>query len=74
MLPPDSLKSQETVSTDNPGHKYCGLLQIQGKAYILKGRKNAWISAGKSTSVKIRIWSESLGTRLLRTAEFIEIL
>ena len=25
-------------------------------------------------SVKIRIWSESLGTRLLRTAEFIEIL
>ena len=38
------------------------------------GRKNAWISDGKSTSVKFRIWSARLGTRLLETAEFTEIL
>ena len=74
MLPPDSLKSEKTDSSDNPGHIYCGLLEIQAKSYILNGRKNTWISAVKSTSVKILIWSESLGTGLLRTAEFIKIL
>ena len=41
MLPPDSLKSQKTVSSNNPGHKHCGLLWIQAKPYILKGWKNA---------------------------------
>ena len=73
VLPPDSLKSQKTVFSDNLVHKYLRKCETQASFPYYQWRKKVLISSGKSNDVKIRIWSMSLGTRLLRTTEFIEI-
>ena len=73
VLPPDSLKSQKTVFSDNLVHKYLRKCETQASFRYFQWRKKVLISSGKSNDVKIRIWSMSLGTRLLRTTGFIEI-
>ena len=73
VLPPDSLKSQKTVFSDNLVHKYLRKCETQASFPYYQSRKKVLISSGKSNDVKIRIWSMSLGTRMLRTTEFIEI-
>ena len=69
----ESLKSHKTVFTDNHSHKFLGQCETQTSFRTFYLRKNVLISSGKSNDVKIRIWSKSLGTRLLRATGFIEI-
>ena len=37
MLPPDFLKSQKTVSSDKPDHKYCGPIVDSSKILHFEG-------------------------------------
>ena len=73
VLPPDSLKSQKTVFSDNLVQKYNGKFETLASFRYFQWRKKVLISSGKSNDVKILIWSMSLGTILLRTTGFIEI-
>ena len=57
----------------NHGHKYWLKCETQASFSYFYRRKNDLISSGKSNGVKIRIWSKSLGTKLLRTTGFIKI-
>ena len=57
----------------NGGHKYLRKCETQASFRCFYWRKNVLISSGKSNGAKIRIWSKSLGTRLLTTTGFIEI-
>ena len=73
VWPPESLKSHKTVSTDNHSHILLEQCETQTSFPNFYLRKNVLISSGKSNDVKIRIWSKSLGTRLLRATGFVEI-
>ena len=73
VLPPDSLKSQKTLSSDNGGHKYLRKCETQASFRCFYRRKNVLISSGNSDGAKIRTWLNSLATRLQRTTGFIEI-
>ena len=73
VLPPESLKSHKTFFSDNHGHKLLPKCETHASFRYFYRRTNVLISSGKSNNVKIRIWSKSLGTRLLRTTGFIEI-
>ena len=67
VLPHDSLKSQKTVSSDNGGHKYLRKCETQASIRCFTGAKMSLFQAESSNGAKIRIWSKSLGTKLLRT-------
>ena len=73
VWPPESLKSHKTVFSDNHSHKLLEQCETQRSFRNFYLRKIVLISSGKSNDVKIRIWSKSLGTRLLRTTGVIEI-
>ena len=57
----------------NRGHKYLRKCETRESVRYFYRHKNVLISSGKLNGVKIRIWSKSLSTRLLRTTGFIEI-
>ena len=73
VLPPESLKSQKTVFSDNDGHKLLRKCETKACLRYFYRRKSVLISAVNSNGVKIRIWSKSLGTKLLRITGLIEI-
>ena len=74
VWPPESLKSQETVFSDNHGHKLLEKCETQASFRNFSLRKKClYFKRRKWNHVKIRIWSKSLGTRPLRTTGLIEI-
>ena len=59
-------------SSYNPSQKCLRFYEVQRKIHFSRACLKSLISTGKSNGVKIRIWSKSLGTRLLRTTGFIQ--
>ena len=52
MLPPDSLKSLKTVSSDNHGNKYLAKCKIWAKSRLSPSTKNVRIFTGKPLGLK----------------------
>ena len=69
----ESLNSHKTLFSDNYSHKSLEQRETQANLRNFYLRKNVLISSGKSNDLKIRIWSKSLGIRLLITTGLIEI-
>ena len=73
LLPPESLKSQKTVFSDNHGNKLYRKCETEACFRYFYRRKSALISAVNSNGVKIRMWSRSQGNRLQRIRGLIKI-